>query len=97
MKAYIDNIYSTIIESIFNNNFMNRYNNFEKENSPQRSQTENHNSSAYDFQDISEKYTLGNSKIKPKFQHNLLLPTRNAREFKKLLTGSKQKFIEMIK
>uniref|UniRef100_A0A7S3NU80 Uncharacterized protein n=1 Tax=Euplotes crassus TaxID=5936 RepID=A0A7S3NU80_EUPCR len=49
------------------------------------------------FQRSSNRFTLKDSQAKPKFEHNLLLPTRNAREFKKLLSGSKNKFVEMMK
>ena len=58
---------------------------------------ENYDTSAYEFKEGGEKYALGNSQSKPRFQHNLLLPSRNEREFKKLFTGSKQKFLEMAK
>lgn len=44
-----------------------------------------------------KRFSLGDSKSKPRFQHNLLIPTKNPREFKKLLTGSKHKFMEMMK
>lgn len=74
-----------------------RYNGFTSDYSPEPESKDEFLNSAYDFVDVDKPFSLGNTGTKSNFQHNLLLPTKNANEFKKLLTGSKQKFAEMFK
>jgi len=48
------------------------------------------------FTPMPNKFGLKSTK-RAKFMHNLLLPTKNPAEMKKLMVGGQQKFSEMMK
>jgi hypothetical protein len=74
-----------------------RYNSFMSHLSPSPDTKDEFLKSAYEFADVNHHFSSKDSMPKPRFNHNLLLPTKNGREFKKLLEGGKHKFSEMFK
>ncbi|CAI2368644.1 unnamed protein product [Moneuplotes crassus] len=74
-----------------------KYGDFFSNESFQRNNSQMPHNSDSKVPSTLQRFSPQETQSKPKFQHNLMLPTRNGREFKKLLSGSKNKFLEMMK